>query len=144
MKKIISILLIFSLLFIGCESEMDKYQKEIINDNDKIINSDDSFNLFVYDNKSEKDDSVEVSFERFYGLKTIKTISLDEDKEINFNYECKVDSGEIKVVIIDEEKNIQVLVEGSESGEKSMKLKRGKNIIRMVGSDAKNGSITIN
>lgn len=144
MKKFTSVffLLMCILLFVSCESSSDKEQKAIYNNNDKIINSKDSYNAFeTKDNSNE--DHIKFTYGTFYGLKTIKTISTNNDNEIDLKLTCKLASGNFKVVLVDGEKNMQTLFEGNDNESKRVKLKKGENKIRIVGNDAKNVDIDL-
>ncbi len=86
----------------------------------------------------------EISFKygNFYGAYTVFSLESEEDAEVKFEYNSKVDSGDFKAVLITPKKEIQNLLIGNEHGAETVQLEKGIYIFKIVGRDA-NGEIKI-
>ena len=129
--NIFFVLLIF--LFAGCSN--NSYQNSLYNDNIKISEQGDSFSFKDRIGTTE-DNSLSLTFNGFYGKQTIWAINTDEYSVIDIAVKVNVTSGKFKICLINENKEVSVISEGSIDQIISINIPKGKNYIAIVGSDA--------
>lgn len=129
----IIIIVIFKDRFIGDKYASD-YQKSIYDDNGKIV---DSANSFSYANftGSEESGMFKCSF-RFTGVDTFYELKSDEAVSVSINYNMKVSSGNLKLVIINPNNVVTVLQEGTGKEERKIEIIQGVSRLKIVGNDA--------
>ncbi|MBP3040535.1 hypothetical protein J9303_13675 [Bacillaceae bacterium Marseille-Q3522] len=112
-------------------------------DNNKIAGEGDSFS---YNSRTEPENEsnlkIDVSYRGFYGTGTIWNLDAKEAGDITFTYDSTVNNGDFKAVLINPEKEIENIFEGSQQGDKTIKLTVGKYRLKIVCRDA-NGEIKI-
>lgn len=143
MKKLVLAIIMGAILILsGCEEAQSKDEKsKLYNDNGSIVKEYDSFNYFFRDSEGE-DSNFKMSFKTFSGTDTIMKIDSDGKEELNLTYDIKVNKGKLKLVFINPEDKIEVIVEGKGKGNYKTTLETGKYRVKAVGAEAK-GSLEI-
>lgn len=118
----------------GCGVGYEK--KNMYDDNEKIVQEGDSYTYINRIGTGNSDDKIDVKYSGFYGIDTIWSLELKEDGEITFNYDSTVNSGDFKAVLINPQKEIENIFEGTDQGEKTIKLTKGKYRFKIVGRKA--------
>ncbi|KOA18849.1 hypothetical protein CLHOM_27880 [Clostridium homopropionicum DSM 5847] len=144
--KLKSKFLLYSWLFLiivigsGCGVSQDK--KNIYSNNDIIAQEADSFSFGTRSDTGNSKDEVNIKYSGFYGADTIWIIEAEENQEIILKYNSNVKSGDFKLVLINPKKEIENILVGTQQGDKTIKLTKGKYVIKIVGRNAK-GEINI-
>lgn len=139
MKLINKIVLCIGLLFLaGIISvfAFDDGKNSIYNDEQKISANKDNY---TFEDKIEariSSNQIDMTYSGFSGMNTIWVIEVKEYSEIEFNLDSTVSIGEFKVVLINNQREIKNIVEGTEKGDKTIKLEKGKYIVKLVGRKA--------
>ena len=104
MKKIL-IISLMSLFLAGCSNNPEK-----IYDNKKSITG--KYDTYSYQMRKSKysNDTLDLSYKSFSGVDTLAEFQSNQSG-ININYEIVNNSGKIKLLLVDEDKNIAVLQE---------------------------------
>lgn len=140
-KVLFCICLLFLIGNIICGVVFAK--NNIYNNNDKIVEYDYSYNYINRIGEGEKsNDKIDIKYSGFYGTDTIWILESKEESEITFNYDSKVNSGDFKAVLINPQKEVKNILEGTEEGSKTIKLAKGKYKFKLVGRNAE-GKINI-
>ncbi|WP_346917285.1 hypothetical protein [Clostridium sp.] len=144
MKLKIKVLLVMCLMlllctFSGCTLNTGK--ADVYNNNEKIAQDGDSYS-YVGRNESGSKNEITVKYGKFSGSDTIWNIESEGQSEITIKYDSKVESGDFKGVLISPEKQVEDILVGTETGEKTIKLTQGKYRFKFVGNKAK-GKIEI-
>jgi hypothetical protein len=142
MKVNRKILLIITATFIilinmsGC-GKMNKEASSVYDNNDKIVNDADTYYMSNSVKKS-RNNSYSFKASNFSGSNTIAKITFNSPKEYEIRYSVKIQEGNLKLVVIDKDKNIIYTSENT-SGDVSYKLdgKNGPYRIKLVGKNAK-------
>lgn len=116
------------------------YQKSIYDDNSKIIAESDSYSYLDRIDEST-DEKLKLKF-ILTGMESVYKIEAKEEEVININYDANISSGKFKVVLVTPEDKVITLLEGSGSDSKEVKINKGENRIKIVGSNTK-GSVEI-
>lgn len=132
-------LLLLMCTFTGCD--MDNEKGDIYNDNERISRDGDSYS-YMRRSQSSSNNHITIKYGKFSGTDTIWIIESKGDSEITFDYDSQVESGDFKGVLITPEKEVETVLEGTDDGEKTIKLTEGKYRFKFVGSKAK-GKIEI-
>ena len=133
MKKLIIYVLIVICMMSLFSSCSDNAQK-IYDDDAKIVQNGDVINMEDY---SIGDVEVGHNFScKFTGVKTIYTLNANVDSTASINYDLKTQSGKFKCVYVDVNNTITVIVEQNGSGNLTLTVPKGENVIRIVGADA--------
>lgn len=111
-------------------------QKNIYNNNDKIVEQGDSYTYRNRVGTHNSSDKIDLNYSGFSGDDTIWILNLHKDDEITFNYDSTVNSGDFKVVLINSQKQIENILEGTEQGNKTIKLTKGECRVKIVGRNA--------
>lgn len=139
-KVLLGICLLFLIgTFTGCGTGNEK--GDIYNDNDRISRDGDSYS-YTGRSQSSSNNQITVKYGKFSGADTIWIVESKGDCEITFDYDSQVESGDFKGVLITPEKQVETVLEGTEDGEKTIKLAEGEYRFKFVGSKAK-GKIKI-
>lgn len=139
------IILLLCLLFITSlvsACGISDKQKGMYNDNGKIAQDGDSFSYVNRTGADDPNDKININYYGFYGTDTIWVIESKENGEVTFQYDSTVKSGDFKAVLISPKKEIEDILTGNEKGSKTIKLKDGKYLFKIVGRAAK-GKIQI-
>lgn len=132
---LIGLMLIISIAFYGCAGPTD-YQKSIYNDESKISKDGDSYySINRYDISSKN--TIEMKFGKFYGSQTIRLIESSKEGTISVSFKSEVSRGKIKCVLITPDKKVTNIFEQDDEGTTDLKVQKGKNLIKVVGFDAK-------
>lgn len=139
MKKpgdIFFLFMLISCLFISSSCGISEYQKNLYNDNSKIIKQGDSYSFLkragnTYNNKTS------VKFGTFNGMETLWTVNTKNEGNIKINYKTQISRGKFKIVFITPEDEIKTICENTQNGSIVIKTKKGKSRIKIVGNDAK-------
>ena len=150
MKKIIIIVLICSIVCVtikltGCENE---FAKQEYNDAEKIAQIEDRY---AKDNSviNAIDGGYSLTVSKFNGRQTLWNKTLEKSTEIEIQIDLSISSGIAKVVYIDCDNNITVLIECSQNDAdehittKTVSLTRGLNRFKIVGYDCKDIDLII-
>ena len=118
-------------------------KNNIYNNNDKIVEYDYRYNYINKIGEGKKpDDEIDIKYSGFSGIDTIWILESKEESEITFNYDSTVNSGDFKAVLINPQKEVKNILEGTEQGSKTIKLAKGKYKFKLVGRNAE-GKINI-
>lgn len=118
-----------------------KLYSELYNDNGKIVESYDSFIYFFQDREGEGSE-FKMNFKEFSGTDTIMKLECDEKEDLTLTYNTEVNDGELKLVFINSDNEIETIVEGQGSGDYITTLKGGNYRVKAAGKYAK-GSVEI-
>lgn len=132
-------LILLLCIFSGCT--LDTGKVDIYNNNEKIARDGDSYSYVGRSESGSKND-ITVKYGKFSGAETVWNIESVGESEIIIKYDSNVESGDFKGVLINSEKNVEDILEGTEAGEKTIKLTEGKYRFKFVGNKAK-GKIEI-
>jgi hypothetical protein len=140
-KVIFCICLLFLIGIIITYGACDE-RKNIYYNNDKIVQEGDSYTNNSRTITGNSKDEIDIKYSGFYGDDTIFILESKEDGEVKFNFDSTVNSGDFKAVLINPQKEIENILEGTEQGNKIIKLAKGKYRFKIVGRNAK-GEINI-
>lgn len=136
MKKLVSIVVIVTLVLTGCSSNR---MSSIYNNEEKIVSETNSYNL------NEADQSIEEQklsgLVEFEGMDTIWTFDSEEDTKIDMTYMFKVTNGKAKLVLVSPDDTLTTLVETTKDSEvnddtvNQISVKKGLNRIRLVAAN---------
>lgn len=118
---------------------INRYQ-QIYENNKLIVAQGDTYSFVNKQGKSE-DNKTDLSF-TFEGTDTIWNIKADVDSQMSIDYDANIKSGDFKVVLIDPEDELEIILEGTSKGTKRFNLPKGESRIKMVGRDSE-GHLTM-
>lgn len=138
MKKMRCLLVVLLCLFMtGCSNEFAKQQYDstdkIVQMTDRYAKSNSVFNPI--------DGGYKLTVSKFDGRQTLWTDTLEEEQDIEIDFDFSLSAGKAKVVHIDAEGNVTTVIEcvpeTSTDGvvTKTVSLKSGKNRLKIVGYD---------
>ena len=129
-KFVLSICIVFLISTInGCRVSDDKKDiySNIYNDNERIAQESESHTHTTYNISNNSGNNIEFQYGGFWGVDTICILkSKDDDGEITLDYDSKVNSGDFKAVLVNPEKKIENVLEGTDKGNKTIKLTKGE------------------
>lgn len=135
---ILIVVLIIMIPLAGCGRIINKQK---IYDNDKeIIKEGDTYTYFSKAGSGDsigKNNQFDLKFKGFNGMDTLYIIKGNGNCEVKFSYNCEIDKGEFKAVLITPKKEALNIFEGSNEGIKIMELDKGEYRLKIVGKDAK-------
>ncbi len=150
MKKIFIIVLICSIvcLAIGLTGCGNEFAKQEYNDTEKIAQIEDSY---AKDNSvfNPIDGGYSLTVSKFSGRQTLWSKTLEKSAEIEIQFDFSISSGSAKVVYIDCNNNVTVLIECSQNisneqtATKTVSLTIGLNRLKIVGYDCKDIDLKI-
>lgn len=141
-------ILILGTMILGITGCSTEFAKEEYNDAEKIVQTGDHS---VESNSSFKSVNGSYSYtaSKFNGRQTLWKKSLNKSVDVEIQYELSISSGYAKIVYIDCDNNIIVLVECSQddstkqSGTKTISFTSGQNQLKIVGYDCENLSLKL-
>lgn len=136
---IIAALVFVTIIFSGCSLNTailipTDFQKEIYNQNNKII-SEDNY-TFLKRVKYDKEDYKAIEFEGFYGSNTLELMELEESAIVNIDFESEIVEGKFKIVLITPKKEVMNISENTEKGRFKFIAPEGSYAIKIVGNSA--------
>ena len=150
MKKIVIIVLICLIICvtIGLTGCGNNFAKQEYNDAEKIVQIDDRY---AKDNSvfNPIDGGYSLTVSKFNGRQTLWNKTLEKSTEIEIQIDLSISSGIAKVVYIDCDNNITVLIECSQNDAdehittKTVSLTSGSNRLKIVGYDCKDIDLKI-
>ncbi len=150
MKKNFIIVLICSIvcLAIGLTGCGNEFAKQEYNDTEKIAQIEDSY---AKDNSvfNPIDGGYSLTVSKFSGRQTLWSKTLEKSAEIEIQFDFSISSGSAKVVYIDCNNNVTVLIECSQNisneqtATKTVSLTIGLNRLKIVGYDCKDIDLKI-
>lgn len=135
-KKILLFICLLIILDIIISFGFNIWQKNIYNNNYKLVQQGDSY---TYKNKigpQNSSNEIDLKYSGFSGDDTIWILNAHKDGEITLNYNSTVNSGDFKLVLINSQKEIENILEGTEQGDKTIKLTKGECRLKIVGRNA--------
>ena len=134
-KSLMCACLLFLVSATGCGIS-DKHQKAY-DSVEQIAQQGDSYS---YGNRlcsEQSNDEFNLKYDGFSGTDTIWILESKEDGEITVNYDSTINNGDFKVVLAyPDTKEIENISEGTEQGNKTIKLKKGESRLKLVGKNA--------
>lgn len=130
-KKYIVALMVLFILLVGCS------KNSIYEDNEEILSIQNNFNLDVK-NQSIENQHLKGLIEKTEGIDTIWVYESNEDKVLDITYLLDVESGKVKLVLIDPDDSITNIIETSDKSEvtgyatSTLQIKKGINRIKIV------------
>lgn len=124
----------------GC-SNFSSYQREIFDDNNKIISQSDSYSFRNRVGRTLGNES-NIEFSFFTGMETIWKINASEKEDIRIEYNSSISEGDFKIVLITPENEVINIISQSGEGNKIIQLNKGSSRFKIIGRDAK-GEIEI-
>ena len=150
MKKNFIIVLICSIvcLAIGLTGCGNEFAKQEYNDTEKIAQIEDSY---AKDNSvfNPIDGGYSLTVSKFSGRQTLWSKTLEKSAEIEIQFDFSISSGSAKVVYIDCNNNVTVLIECSQNisneqtATKTVSLTSGLNRLKIVGYNCKDIDLKI-
>lgn len=135
-NKILLVICILIILDIIASFGFNIWQKNIYNSNNKIVQQGDSY---TYKNKTGTQNSsyeINLKYSGFSGDDTIWILNAHKDCEITLNYNSTVNNGDFKIVLINSQKEIENILEGTAQGNQTIKLTKGECRFKIVGRNA--------
>lgn len=137
-NKILLFIGLLILLEIIVSCGFNVWQKNIYNNNKKIVQQGDSPTYNSRTGNENSNDKINWNYSGFSGDDTIWILKPKEDGEITINYDSTVKNGNFKVALVNPKKEeIETILEGTEEGNKTIKLlKEEEYRIKIVGKNA--------
>lgn len=127
----------------ACAGVIDGPQGMIYDDNKKIASEGKDFSYALHrQNDGKASYELDINYAGFYGIDTIYQINAADGASMNLKFSSQVNKGKFKLVLIDPNKKVQVVEEGSKNGSKKVDLNNGKYYVRIVGKAA-SGKINV-
>lgn len=139
MKKpaeIFYLIMLISCLFILSSCGISAYQKNLYNDNSKIIKQGDSYS-FIKRVSNTNNKKTDIKFGTFYGMETLWTVNTKNYGNLKINYKTQISRGKFKILFISPDNEIKTICENTQNGSIVIKAEKGKSRIKIVGNDAK-------
>lgn len=141
-------ILILEIMILGITGCSTEFAKEEYDDAEKIVQTGDHT---VESNSTFKSVNCSHSFtaSKFNGRKNLWKKSLEKSVDVEIQFELSISSGYAKIVHVDSDKNITVLVECTQdeslklSGTKMVSFTSGLNQIKIVAYDCKDVSLKL-
>jgi len=128
-------LVILTFSATGCQ-EFEANKAAMYDDEAAIVADGDSYFTVRYFQSSTSKYVVNCSFGSFSGTRTLWVINSEEGGTFTVRYDAEITEEDFKLVLIDPDKNVQVIFENSATGEQTFTLSEGKYVIKYVGSYA--------
>lgn len=128
-------LFILTLCATGCQ-EFEANKAAMYDDEAAIVADGDSYFTTRYLQSSSSKYVVDCSFGSLSGTRTLWVIRAEEGGSFTVRYDAEITKEDFKLVLIDPDKNLQVIFENSATGEQTFTLSEGKYVIKFVGSYA--------
>lgn len=136
MRNLIGCIAIITFLCTGCSTNPTN---RLYSEDDQIISEEDTFNL------NDKEQKIEGQVYRgqleFEGMDTLWTYEVEEDIEVALSYLLSLSSGKAKLVHIDPEGEVSVIVENKDVSTQAalencmLSLRKGENRIKLVAAN---------
>lgn len=140
-KKWKVILLILIVVLVGASTIMnfpyalmDSHDNIYANDT-RIIEKSDTYSYMLKEGGNEANKTL-LNFE-LTGMETLWEIEASEDTIVEIDYKSKVEAGDVKLVLISEDDDMQIFFEGEGNGKSALEIKKGLNRIKIVAKKAK-------
>lgn len=140
-KFILWMLVILVVINIAACNSVVKYQNSIFHDKSKIVREADSY-TYGSRTSNSRGNEYDIKFASFSGMETIYRIKSDRENDVIVDFEAIVEDGEFKVVLITPDDEIINIVNGTDEGNETIKIKEGVSHIKLAGKKAK-GNISI-
>ena len=110
------------IIIVACNS-VARYQSSIFYDESKIVREADSY---TYRSKigNGRGDEYDIKFTSFSGMETIYMIESGGENDVIVDFKAIVKDGEFKVVLITPDDEIINIVNGTDEGSKTIKIKK--------------------
>lgn len=118
-------------LLTACAPDSEK--AGIFEDDARIATEGDTFSYAIRKAPTTPENQLDLTYTGFSGMETIWTLTAAVESQAAFAYSSTVSSGDFKVVLIDPEGQVSVLVSGSEEGSQSATLGPGEHRVKVVG-----------
>ena len=110
----------------------------VYDNNAKIAGDTNTYNLSNYE-QVQSDLHFTASVGKMEGMDTIWVLDAEEDMTVDITYQLSVFSGKMKLVLIDPEKEVSVIVECDsemeETVQSTLDVKKGNNRIKIVAAE---------
>ncbi len=110
----------------------------VYDDDAKIASASNTYNIMNYE-QVQSDLHFTASVEKMEGMDTIWVFDAEEDTEVDITYRLNVSSGKMKLVWINPEKEVSVIVECDsemeDSVQETLHIKKGNNRIKIVAGE---------
>lgn len=123
----------------GCGSFMNK-QKNIFNNEDRLLESADSFTFSSKKGEISADQAV-INFRGFSGVYTVWQMTSEYDISLNINVHGNI-SGKFKLIQTTEDRQLTTLWTGEKDDDITLKVPKGKSALKWVGQKSA-GELTI-
>lgn len=114
----------------------DSKQKAMYDNNSYIAQQGDTYTYMTSIGHSEQKDTLDMTYQRFYGSETIWTLNASKPGEIRIKYDSKVKEGRFKAVLISPSKNVLTIVNANKVGNYKYTLQEGEYRIKIIGDNA--------
>jgi len=135
MKKtfwIVVCLALLTSLLAACAPDSGK--AGIFEDDVRIAEEGDTFSYAIRNAPTTDENQLDLTYTGFSGMETIWTLTAAAESDVTFDYSSNVKSGDFKVVLIDPEGQVSVLVNGTMDGSQAFLLTSGEYRVKVVGS----------
>ena len=133
--KWIGVLLIVACFIAGCGINP---MLAVYDDDVKIASDSNTYNLINYE-QVQDDLHFTASVEKMEGMDTVWVFDAEEDTTVDITYLLNVSSGKMKLVLINPDKEVSVIVECdaemAEPVQDILEIKKGNNRIKIVASE---------
>lgn len=142
-KKICSLAILLILATILCTGclKISSFQKSIYNDDSKISETGDSYS-FVSISGNFINNELAIGFKGFSGKKTVWKLQAKENCTFDIDCNTGINSGKFKICIVDADKKVSTIAEGSKIEKLTIDIKAGTNYLKIVGYEA-NGKLNL-
>lgn len=104
-------------------------------DNNELIAKNDISRNTIFNSYSKSEHNCKAKSLKLNGSHTLATVYIKKDTTINMKYKATLQSGNYKIVLIQPDKKVTILAEGTGNTTVSIPLKKGRNCIKMIGKD---------
>ncbi|MEG0550671.1 MAG: hypothetical protein RR554_05895 [Vagococcus sp.] len=134
MKSFIFVMFLSGCLFIGSSCSRQKAFDDY-DDQERGLNLQDAFE---YDYKKKEiftSNKLDAKV-KFSGIDTLWELDCQKNDELVIAYKTENKTGKFKVLLVKPDQEMELIVENTETGTSTLEIPKGKNYIRIVGSQS--------
>ncbi len=133
-SAIIAVFVLMMLVLTGCRYS-DPYRIGFYDDNARIAQQGDSYSFTDRLGRTVANE-LDLTFTSFTGKQTIWLIPAGQDCVLELNVVNEITEGKFKVCLIDPNRQVSVISEGSQTGTIDLNIAKGENVLTIIGSKA--------
>ena len=133
-SALMGVLVMMILMLSGCRYS-DPYKLSFYDDNARIAQQGDSYTFSDRLGRTVANE-LALSFAGFTGKQTIWLIPAGQDCVLKLDLNNEITGGKFKVCLVDPNRQVSVISEGSQTGTINLNILKGENVLTIVGSRA--------